>query len=121
VPMTELVRILSNMLDRSIIDKTGFAGTFDVHLEFNREAVPGLPGSGAAGVPSDRGGASTADSDAGVHLHCLAREAWAETGIDQGTGRSYGDRSIGKAHRELNSSVEGSVTRAEPIRYRGRF
>jgi uncharacterized protein (TIGR03435 family) len=55
VPMAELVRILSNMLDRSVIDKTGFTGTFDVHFEFNREAVPGLPGSGAASVPSDPG------------------------------------------------------------------
>jgi uncharacterized protein (TIGR03435 family) len=63
VPMAELVRILSNMLDRSIIDKTGFAGTFDVHFEFNREAIPGLPGSGAAGVPSDPGG-SAPDPDA---------------------------------------------------------
>jgi uncharacterized protein (TIGR03435 family) len=51
VPMAELVRILSNVLDRTIIDQTGFTGTFDVHLEFTPEGLGGLPGSGAPGVP----------------------------------------------------------------------
>lgn len=44
VSMPELVRILSNVLARTVIDKTGFTGTFDVRLEFSPdEALGGLP------------------------------------------------------------------------------
>ncbi|HTX38206.1 MAG TPA: TIGR03435 family protein [Bryobacteraceae bacterium] len=42
--MAELVRILSNVLGRMVIDKTGFTGTFDVHLEFSPDdSLGGLP------------------------------------------------------------------------------
>ena len=34
VSMAELVRVLSNVLGRTVVDKTGFTATFDVHLEF---------------------------------------------------------------------------------------
>ena len=44
ISMAELARILSNMLGRTIIDRTGFAGMFDVQLEFAMDdAVDGLP------------------------------------------------------------------------------
>ena len=32
--MTDFVRVLSNVLGRTIVDKTGFTTTFDVQLEF---------------------------------------------------------------------------------------
>jgi bla regulator protein blaR1 len=45
VSMTELVRVLSNVLGRTVVDKTGFTATFDVHLEFTPdESLAGLPG-----------------------------------------------------------------------------
>jgi bla regulator protein blaR1 len=45
VSMTELVRVLSNVLGRTVVDKTGFTATFDVHLEFAPdESVGGVPG-----------------------------------------------------------------------------
>ena len=44
VPMAELIRVLANVLGRIVVDKTGFAGTFDVHMEFTAdEALGGLP------------------------------------------------------------------------------
>jgi len=32
--MTDFVRVLSNVLGRTVVDKTGFTATLDVHLEF---------------------------------------------------------------------------------------
>jgi bla regulator protein blaR1 len=44
VPMQELVRVLSNVLGRTVVDKTEFQRTFDVHLEFTPdETLGGLP------------------------------------------------------------------------------
>ncbi len=40
-------RFLSNRLDRPVIDKTGVAGLFDAHLEFDRGDAPGDPGNPA--------------------------------------------------------------------------
>jgi uncharacterized protein (TIGR03435 family) len=37
-------RMLSNRLDRPVIDKTGLTGLFDARLEFDRDNVPGDPG-----------------------------------------------------------------------------
>jgi uncharacterized protein (TIGR03435 family) len=50
IPMAQLVEGLSTILGRPVIDKTGFTGTFDVHLEFSPEGtafaggLPGMPG-----------------------------------------------------------------------------
>ncbi len=44
VTMAELVRVLSNALARTVVDKTGFTGTFDVRLEFTPDvSLGGLP------------------------------------------------------------------------------
>ncbi len=44
VTMAELVRILSNVLARTVVDKTGFTGSFDIQLEFAPDMVlAGLP------------------------------------------------------------------------------
>jgi uncharacterized protein (TIGR03435 family) len=32
--MPGLLRVLSDILNRSVVDKTGFIGTFDMHLEY---------------------------------------------------------------------------------------
>jgi uncharacterized protein (TIGR03435 family) len=44
ITMPELIRVLSNMVGRTITDQTGFKGTFDVQLEFAMDdAIAGLP------------------------------------------------------------------------------
>jgi len=44
IPMSEFVRMLSSVLDRTVIDKTGFTGLFDLRLEFlPDDATPPLP------------------------------------------------------------------------------
>ena len=57
VSMTELIRVFSNVLGRTVVDKTGFTGTFDAHLEFTPdESLSGMPwpppGSAAPGDPA---------------------------------------------------------------------
>jgi uncharacterized protein (TIGR03435 family) len=50
--MSELVRILGMVMGRPVVDKTGLAGEFDVHLEFTPdESTMGLPGSGGKDDP----------------------------------------------------------------------
>jgi uncharacterized protein (TIGR03435 family) len=45
---------LSGRLDREVIDKTGIAGMFDIHLEASRANLfPGLPANGAPGGLTD--------------------------------------------------------------------
>jgi len=39
VPMAELTRSLSTLLGRTVIDKTEFSGTFDLHLQFATDAT----------------------------------------------------------------------------------
>jgi uncharacterized protein (TIGR03435 family) len=42
--MTDLIRTLSNVLGRTVVDKTGFTTTFDVYLQFTAdESLAGLP------------------------------------------------------------------------------
>jgi uncharacterized protein (TIGR03435 family) len=56
IPMTEFIRVLSMVLGRSVIDKTGFTELFDVRLDFlpdeTTAALPAPP-PGAAGAPLD--------------------------------------------------------------------
>jgi uncharacterized protein (TIGR03435 family) len=50
--MAELTRILSIVLKRNIVDKTGFTGTFNVDLPFLAdESAPGLPNPGPGLLP----------------------------------------------------------------------
>jgi uncharacterized protein (TIGR03435 family) len=50
VPMAEFVRVLSRVLGRSVMDRTGFSGLFDVKLDF-------LPDDTTAGLPPPPPGA----------------------------------------------------------------
>jgi uncharacterized protein (TIGR03435 family) len=60
VAMPEFTRMLAMVLGRPLIDRTGFAGTFDVRLDFTPdEAAAGLPRSAGAGDP---GGTPAADA-----------------------------------------------------------
>jgi uncharacterized protein (TIGR03435 family) len=44
IPMSELVRMLSVVLGRTVVDRTGFTGTFDVRLDFlPDDSTPHLP------------------------------------------------------------------------------
>jgi len=44
IGISELIRVLSNVLGRIVIDKTGFTGAFDAHLEFGLDdSLAGLP------------------------------------------------------------------------------
>jgi uncharacterized protein (TIGR03435 family) len=53
VPMQRLAFTLANILGRTVIDKTAFTGTFDMHLEVSLdEALTGLTGHGGPGAPS---------------------------------------------------------------------
>jgi len=52
VAMPEFTRMLSMVLGRPVLDRTGFTGTFDVRLDFAPdEAAAGLPRSAGAGDP----------------------------------------------------------------------
>jgi uncharacterized protein (TIGR03435 family) len=53
IPMQEFVRMLSMVLDRSVIDKSGFTGLFDLRLDFlPDETTPALPAP-PPGAPLD--------------------------------------------------------------------
>jgi uncharacterized protein (TIGR03435 family) len=57
ITMDRFLMVLSDMLGRTTIDKTGFTGNFDVHLEFTPdEATPGAAfGPAGPGGPGDPG------------------------------------------------------------------
>jgi uncharacterized protein (TIGR03435 family) len=61
VRMSELTRALSRLLVRPVVDGTGFAGEFDVHVDFTPdESTIGLIG---AGGPRDPGGFAARPTD----------------------------------------------------------
>ena len=49
--MTDLIRELSTLLDRPVLDKTGFPGEFDLNLRFTPDDTIRLPLYGASGEP----------------------------------------------------------------------
>jgi uncharacterized protein (TIGR03435 family) len=57
VSMPAVAKMLSTMMGREVIDKTGFTGRFALHLEFAMDdALVGLPnslGPDASGQPAD--------------------------------------------------------------------
>jgi uncharacterized protein (TIGR03435 family) len=60
VSMTQLAGALSNMLGRPVIDKTGFTGTFDLHLEYSPEGL--AMGRGGMPLPPPPPGANPNDN-----------------------------------------------------------
>ncbi len=62
ISMSQLADGLTNILGRPVIDKTGFTGTFDVHLEFSREGTAPMgaagfstPGAAPIAIPDNNG------------------------------------------------------------------
>src|SRR5262249_23621895 len=52
VHIADLIRELSSVLGRPIMDRTGFTGDFDLHLNFTpSDALLGFPGFGGPGDP----------------------------------------------------------------------
>ncbi|MGO9261627.1 MAG: M56 and DUF3738 domain-containing protein [Bryobacteraceae bacterium] len=52
VHVADLIKELASVLDRPVLDKTGFAGEFDLDLSFTPdEALRGFPGFGGPGDP----------------------------------------------------------------------
>jgi bla regulator protein BlaR1 len=61
VPMPELTRVLAMVMGRTVIDKTGLTGTFDIDMDFVSDlATAGLPGRAGSADPTP----SPADSAA---------------------------------------------------------
>jgi uncharacterized protein (TIGR03435 family) len=71
VSMSAFASTLSNMLGRSVIDKTGFTGTFDLEMSFAPDqALAGLP-PGAPGTPT---GPPLATDPLGVSIFTAIQE-----------------------------------------------
>jgi uncharacterized protein (TIGR03435 family) len=52
VHVADLIRELASVLDRPVLDKTGFTGEFDLNMSFTPdEALRGFPGFGGPGDP----------------------------------------------------------------------
>jgi uncharacterized protein (TIGR03435 family) len=52
IQMAEMVRVLSMIMDRPVIDRTGYTGTFDLQLDFTPdEATSGMPRSTQSSEP----------------------------------------------------------------------
>ena len=62
VGMQQFVGVLSNLLGRPVIDKTGFTGTFDVKLDFSPEGTR-MGGRGGFGPPPGATPGATTDAD----------------------------------------------------------
>jgi uncharacterized protein (TIGR03435 family) len=69
VPMAEFTRVLSMVLGRTVVDKTGFTGLFDVRLDFVPDEMTGL----MPPPPPDAGGASS-DSNSPPILAALQEQ-----------------------------------------------
>lgn len=53
ISMRELIKIISDDVGRPVLDKTGFAAMFDLHLEFSPSTVAGgIDGDGYSGTPA---------------------------------------------------------------------
>jgi uncharacterized protein (TIGR03435 family) len=58
ISMTQFIGGLSNILGRPVLDKTGFTGTFDLHLEYSPEGLS----FGRGGMPTPPPGAPALDT-----------------------------------------------------------
>ena len=50
-PLLELVSLLSGTVGRSIVDRTGLTGTYDIHLKWTPDQLPGRVAGTAASEP----------------------------------------------------------------------
>lgn len=52
VAVSKIMTLLQSSSDRVIVDKTGFSGLIDVHLEFSQELATAAPGTDPSPLPS---------------------------------------------------------------------
>jgi uncharacterized protein (TIGR03435 family) len=52
ISMADFIRWLSNTTGRTIVDKTGFTGTFDAKMEYLPEMAQGMPATGDGAAPA---------------------------------------------------------------------
>ena len=75
ISMPELVRVLSNVLGQTVVDKTEFRQTFDVHLQFTPdETLGGLPTAPPAPSPSSDSIRSAASPDTHGNIFAAIQE-----------------------------------------------
>ncbi len=75
IPMVAFIGELSGILGRPVIDKTGYTGTFDVHLEFSSEGVASYGAGGFGGtVPLPGVGGDAADPDSRPTIFTAVQE-----------------------------------------------
>ncbi len=74
IGMAQLVDGLSNLLGRPVLDKTGYTGAFNVHLEFSRDGLAnfGINGAAAPGPPLE--GAPPVDATDGTIFTALQEQ-----------------------------------------------
>jgi uncharacterized protein (TIGR03435 family) len=88
IDMPLFVGALSDIVGRPVIDKTGFTGTFDVHLEFTPEGT-----AFAGGLPGISGGLPQGIDSSGPSIfHRRTGPTRAQTGIAKSSGGNTCDR-----------------------------
>ena len=69
VAMAEFVRVLSRVLGRTVTDRTGFSGVFDVKLDFlPDDATVGLPPPPPGAIPFGTASIFSAVQELGLRL-----------------------------------------------------
>ena len=69
VRMADFTRQLALVLDRPVLDKTGFTGEFDLNLNFTSDSLlMGMPGYGAPGDPNGRNIIAALEEQLGLKL-----------------------------------------------------
>ena len=81
VPMTRVVDVLSTLLGRTVIDKTGATGTYNIHLEF----TPDQATAGGPFAPGGPGGDAPPPDSASPNIFTVLQE---QLGIKVDSGKS---------------------------------
>jgi uncharacterized protein (TIGR03435 family) len=101
VSMEYFAFVLSRLLDRNVIDRTGLTQHYDITLDFVREGLVRLEGGNPAGP--------AANVDGPTIFRCAETGGRAAAGSDEGAGRLFGDRAGREAVSQL-SQPRGSTT-----------
>ena len=102
--MTQLANVLSDVLGRPVIDKTGFTGTFDVKLDFTPEGT--TFGGGRIWPSAGRPATRPTRMPPTFHLHRPAGATGTQTGIAKRPGRGPRHRPRRESLRELRTACD---------------